>query len=47
LPETERFTEKLSGGAQIVRWAKPSKSKEIARINSSAASKKRMIIHSS
>ena len=42
-----RLTAKTEGGAQMVRWAKPSKRKETETINRVAAIKKRMIIHSS
>jgi hypothetical protein len=42
-----RFTAKTAGGAQIVRWARPSNKKEMETINRVAAIRKRMIIHSS
>jgi hypothetical protein len=42
-----RLTANTAGGAQMVRWAKPSNKKETETINRVAAIKKRMIIHSS
>jgi hypothetical protein len=42
-----RLTANTAGGAQMVRWARPSNRKEMETTKRVAAIKKRMIIHSS